>query len=94
MSRGVCLDRVTEEMEPGSPAARLVLLGGLRRSRGFSYSISERLEIVAARALVAGLDREPHNLPAPWGGQPLGVGGAQVITVRLGMCGQRAKHGR
>ena len=71
--------------------------GSRRRLRrgpgGLPDGVGQRLEVVAARPEVGGVRGQPQDLPAARGGEPLGVRGAQVVAVRLGVGGQRAEDG-
>ena len=57
-----------------------------------AHGVGQRLEVVAGRADVGGVRREPQDLPATGGREPLGVGGAQVVAVRLGIGRERRRR--
>ena len=76
---------------PTSTGSRLARRRGAGR---LAHRVGQRLEVVAARPERVGVRGEPQHLPATRGGQPLGVGRAQVVAVRLGVGGQRAEDGR
>src|SRR5262247_4510477 len=63
-----------------------------RQLTGLPNRIGQCLEIVAAGSGWTGLQREPDNLPAARGGEPLGVQNAKVVAVRLRVNGQRTQH--
>src|SRR5699024_5329930 len=69
-------------------------LGLLGRTRGLSYRVGERLEIVLRRLPGVGVGREPQHIPAARCGESLGVVLAQVVAVRLGIDRQGPEHGR
>src|SRR5690606_11566970 len=52
--------------------------------------VGQRLEIVGARRGAVG--GQAHHLPPPGGGEPFGVFGTQVVTVRLGVRRQGAEN--
>lgn len=68
-------------------------LGARGRPRRFTYGVGERLQVVAAGTSARRLDREPDHLPTTRGGQALGMHGAQVVTVRFHVSGERTENG-
>jgi len=57
---------------------------------GLSDRVGQRFEVVGARR--AAVRRQADHFPTAGGGQPLGVFGAQVITVWLGVRRQGAQN--
>src|SRR5215469_14643092 len=66
--------------------------GGLARRRGLAHRVGQRLQVIGGR-LLAWPERQPDDVPASWGGQPVGVRTAEVITVRLDVGCERSEHG-
>src|SRR6478736_1047799 len=58
---------------------------------GLTHRVGEGEQVVRRRARVDELPGQTHDLPAPRRGQPLGVLGAQVVGVWLGVGGQRTQ---
>ena len=83
-------------MPAPSGAGRSAGVGGwLRgRARGFTHSVGESLEIVAAGQHRVGIAVEADDLPAAWRGEPPCVLLAEVVGVWLGVGGQRAHDRR
>jgi hypothetical protein len=70
-------------------------LGWHARRRGLAYGVGERLQVVCVSRLVGRVpDRKPDDIPAARCRHPVGVPGAQVVTVRLDEGGERAEHRR
>ncbi len=63
-------------------------------ARRLAHGVGQGFQVVAARAGGRRTVEEPDDLPAPRGGEPLGVLGAQVVAVRLGVGRQRAEDRR
>ena len=61
---------------------------------GLADRVGERLEVVAVRTERVGVGASRSDLPAARGGQPLRVGHAQVVAVRLGVGRERAEDRR
>jgi hypothetical protein len=63
------------------------------RPGGLTDRVGQSQQIVMGRWWRHKVGREPDNLPAARGGEPLGVLGAQVVAMRLGVGGQRPEDG-
>jgi hypothetical protein len=71
--------------------------GRLRARRGprrLTYGVGEGLQVITAGTTSRRLDRKPNDFPAARCGQPLRVNGAQVVTVRFHVGGERTENGR
>jgi hypothetical protein len=60
----------------------------------FSNRVRESQQVVMRRWGRYEVGRKPNNLPATRGGQPLSMDSAEVVTMRLGVRGQRPKYRR
>jgi hypothetical protein len=56
-------------------------LGRFPGHRRLAHRVGERLQVVCL--FLGRPSREPDHIPSPRRGQPVGVGGAQVVAVRL-----------
>src|SRR5690606_10334509 len=56
-----------------------------------AYRVGECLQVVGGR--LGGLVGQAHDLPPAGRGEPLGMLGAQVVTVRLRVRRERTEHG-
>jgi hypothetical protein len=72
---------------PPATAARAPVVRACR----FADRVGQCFEVVAAGLRGCGTVGEPHHFPAPWRGKPLTVFGAEVVTVGLGVGGERAE---
>ncbi len=94
---------VGRAQHPQVPAARdFHRVGGARspaaavrapvlRACRFADRVGQCFQVVAAGVRRCGAVGEPHHFPAPWRGKPLTVFGAEVVTVGLGIGGERAE---
>lgn len=70
-----------------APAVRAPVVRACR----FADRVGQCFQVVAAGVRRCGPVGEPHHFPAPWRGKPLTVFGAEVVTVGLGVGGERAE---
>lgn len=73
---------------------RLDHCGGHGRTGRLANGVGERFEVIDAGIGELGVDVEPHHLPAPRRGQPVGVSVAQVIGVRFRVRRERSDDRR
>jgi len=78
--------KVRLEVRPGAGRKGDRTLSGSAR---LPDGIREGEQVVGRRRRRDVVTAEPHDLPAPWHGQPLGVLGAEVVGVRLGIRRER-----
>jgi hypothetical protein len=68
-------------------------LRGRARRRRRANRIGECLQVVRLDRLLGRVaDRQPNNIPAAWRSHPVGMPGAEVITVRFHECGEGAEN--
>src|SRR4051812_31469202 len=67
------------------------LRGTLLRPGGLAHGVGKRFQIVTAGPGRSGAVEKADDLPAAWGGEALGVLGAQVVAVGFGVGGERAE---
>jgi hypothetical protein len=75
-------------MRPTFGGARLRLC---RQRSGVPHSIGQGQQVIGARLLRGGGHGEPQDFPAPRHGKGACVLFAQIVTMGLGVRGQRAK---
>lgn len=56
----------------------------------FPYSVDECQQVIGVGLGAGRGQRQPDDFPATWHGEGFGVGGAQIVTMRFRVGGQRA----
>lgn len=65
-------------------------LAGRARRRCLPDRVGKRLQVIG-RGFLAGSQREPDDVPAAGGSEPVGVRAAEVVTMRFDVGGERTE---
>jgi hypothetical protein len=81
---------------PQVPAASSVAITGVgsrRRPGSFTYRVGQGLEVIRAGRSCLGFALDEHDRPAAGDDEPVGMRGAQVVRMRLGVWRKRPENG-